>query len=130
MTPDAAAVQSLSALAEVVAEAFDRPCPFQPTEFNVVVELDPAESKTPGGIILLDSKTERDRLASDEGTLIAVSPHAFTYADWPEGARRPQLGDRILFPRYTGILRETDGRTFRVIKDKDVVAVIGTGEGG
>ena len=99
-------------------------CPLQPTEFNVVVELDPTETKTPGGIILLDNKTERDKLASDEGILVAVSPNAFTYADWPEGARKPQLGDRVLFPRYDGILRDKDGRAFRIIKDKNVVAVI------
>jgi chaperonin GroES len=105
-------------------------CPFQPMEFNVIVELDPSEGKSPGGIILLDTATERDKLGSQEGTLVAVSPHAFSYAEWPEGVAPPKEGARILFARFAGLVREQDGKTYRILKDKDVVAVIGTGEGG
>jgi chaperonin GroES len=103
-------------------------CPFQPTEFNVVVELDPHESKTAGGIILLEAANERDKLGSQEGTLVAVSPHAFSYAEWPEGIEPPQVGQRILFARYSGLIREQDGKTYRILKDKDVVAVIAAPE--
>lgn len=102
-----------------------------PMEFNVVVELDPAESKTAGGIYLPESTKEADKTAADEGTLIAVSPHAFSYAEWPEGARKPQVGDRVLFARFAGVLRKPkagqDGATLRVIKDKDIMAVIDHG---
>jgi hypothetical protein len=60
-----------------------------PLEFFVVVELDATEKTTPGGIILLDKVQEADKLATQEGTLIAASPHAFTYAEgWPEGSAR------------------------------------------
>lgn len=96
----------------------------RPMEFNVVVELDPVESKTPGGILLLDTAKERDKLGIQEGTLVAASPLAFTYADWPEGHSPPDLGCRVLFARYSGLIREEDGKTFRILKDKDVVAVI------
>jgi chaperonin GroES len=99
-------------------------CPFKPLEFNVAVELDPTESKTPGGIILLDTATERDKLGVQEGTLVAVSPLAFSYADWPEDSPPPTVGERVLFARYAGLVREHEGRTFRLIKDKDIVAVI------
>lgn len=95
-----------------------------PVEFNVVVRMDPVEVKTAGGIILPATKTEREELAADEGTLIAVSPHAFSYADWPEGARMPQVGDRILFAIYEGRLWERGGVKYRLIKDKAVIAVI------
>lgn len=99
-------------------------CPFQPLEFNVCIELDPTESKTPGGIILLETATERDKLGVQEGTIAAVSPLAFSYAEWPADTSPPGVGERVLFARFAGLVREHDGRTFRLIKDKDVVAVI------
>lgn len=96
----------------------------RPMEFNVVVELDPVDSKTPGGIILLDTAKERDKLGIQEGTLVASSPLAFSYADWPDGHSPPEVGCRVLFARYSGLIREEDGKTYRVLKDKDIVAVI------
>lgn len=95
-----------------------------PLEFFVVVELDPFEEKTPGGIILPSKVQDQDKLATQEGALVAVSPHAFTYADgWPDGSK-PEIGQRVLFKRYAGHLHERDGRTYRLLNDKDLVAII------
>lgn len=93
-------------------------------EYNCVIRMDPTESKTPGGIIIVDTKKDRDELATDEGTLIALSPLAFSYADWPEGVDQPKAGDRVLFAQYAGRIWERGGVKYRLIKDKDVVAVI------
>jgi co-chaperonin GroES (HSP10) len=100
----------------------------RPVEFFVVVELDPSETTTPGGIILLDNVKDRDKLATQEGTLVAVSPHAFTYAEgWPEGSI-PQVGQRVLFKKFAGALhtRKISGkdRDFRLLNDKDVIAIV------
>lgn len=103
-------------------------CPYKPMEFNIVVELDPVEEVTKGGIILPGDKVERDKLAFEEGRLVAVSPFAFSYAEWPEGTDKPQLGQRVLIERYAGLLREKDGKNYRIVKDKNLVAVI-EGEG-
>jgi co-chaperonin GroES (HSP10) len=74
-----------------------------PLEFFVVVEIE-LERKSPGGIILTTKTQETDKLATQEGVLVAVSPHAFTYADgWPEGSK-PEIGQRVLFKRYAGHL--------------------------
>lgn len=101
-------------------------CKISPVEFNVVVELDAREEKTAGGIILTTKTTDADELASDEGTLVAVSPMAFSYAEWPEGERKPQVGDRVLFKRYEGILRKgKDGEpSHRIFSDKAIMAVV------
>lgn len=99
-------------------------CDLIPMEFNVVVELDPIEEKTQGGIILPQQKVDRDKLEAEEGTLVAVSPHAFSYAEWPEGARQPVVGDRVLIARFAGVLRERDGRSLKIVKDKDIIAVV------
>lgn len=101
-------------------------CDLIPMEFNVVVELDKVEEKTAGGIILPSQKVDRDKLEAEEGTLVAVSPHAFTYAEWPAGARMPQVGDRVLIARFAGVLRERDGKSLKIVKDKDIIAVVET----
>lgn len=101
-------------------------CPYIPVAFNVVVELDAAASKTPGGIYLPETVKEKDKLAAEEGTLVALSPLAFSYAtpeEWGD-TRKPQVGDRVMIKRYDGQMRERDGKTYRIIEDKSLVAVI------
>ena len=96
----------------------------KPVEYNVVVELDPTEEKI-GSIILTNQKVERNRLEETVGTIKAVSDLAFNFDQWPEGARKPTVGDRVYFARYAGVLTEAEGdRWARIIKDKDVVAVV------
>lgn len=99
-------------------------CWLKPLAFNVVVELDPVDEVTKGGIILLPSETERDKLACQEGTLVAVSPLAFSYAEWPEGTEPPGVGARVMVNRYAGVLKERDGKNYRVLEDKSVIAII------
>ena len=100
-------------------------CPYRPMEFNVVVELDPTEKVTKGGIILVENHVERERLATEEGTLVAVSPHAFSYVEgWPEFYPAPEVGQRVMIRRYDGLLREKGDKTYRIVPDKSIVAVI------
>lgn len=98
-----------------------------PVEYFVVVEI-PAAVEKIGSIILPTQTQEADKLAIDEGTLVAVSPAAFNYTQWPEGARIPTVGDRVLFKRYAGKTydRETGGvkRSFRLVADKDIMAIV------
>lgn len=95
-----------------------------PMEFNVVVELDNVEQVTKGGIILAPQSVDREKLSAEEGVLVAVSPHAFTYADWPEGARKPEVGDRVLIAKFAGIQRDRDGVSLKIVKDKDIIAIV------
>jgi len=92
-------------------------------EFNVVVEVDCPPDRI-GSILLPPSVADKERLAADEGILVAISPLAFNYDDWPNGARKPTVGDRVLIGRYNGITREKDGTMWRILKDKDIIAVI------
>ena len=99
-------------------------CNLIPMEFNVIVELDPTEEVTKGGIILTKATVDRDQLEADEGTLVAVSPHAFSYAEWPAGSRQPRVGDRVLIARFAGVMRDRDGKKLKIVKDKDIIAVV------
>lgn len=93
-----------------------------PMEFNVIVELDPSEEKTGGGIFLPTQKVERNRLEEVEGTLVARADMAGSEI-WQDGGG-PQIGDRVFFAKYAGILTEREGRWFRIIKDREIVAVV------
>ena len=96
-----------------------------PMEYNCLVAPESAETKTAGGIILLDKTAETEALASQKGRLVALSPHAFSYAEWPEGARKPEVGDAVLFAKYAGgLIDGSDKREYRVLKDKDIIAVL------
>lgn len=96
-----------------------------PVEFNVLVAPEEIEEKTKGGIILTDTAVDTDRNAATRGRLVAVSPCAFDYADWPEGTKKPQVGDAVWFGRYAGTLIDgRDGKKFRILKDRDIAAVI------
>lgn len=103
-------------------------CNLKPLEFNVVVKPDAAEERTAGGIILTTQTVDADKLASDSGTIVALSPLAFSYAEWPEGTQLPQVGDKVVYARYAGTLRKakpgSDEEDLRILKDKDIMAVI------
>lgn len=98
-----------------------------PVEFFVVVGLDPVQEKI-GSIFVPTATQDKDKLSTQEGTLVAVSPHAFDYAnDWPAGSK-PQVGQRVLFKRYAGALHEREvagaKRDYRLLNDKDIIAIV------
>lgn len=109
------------------ARVFDRvtnPSGIEPIEYKVVVRPAKAIEKTKGGIVLPEVVVERDQHAAMEGTIAAISPLAFTYEEWPKSARKPEIGDTVVFARYSGItLRGKDGDDYRIMNDKDIVAV-------
>lgn len=95
-----------------------------PTEFNCLVLPDPVEEKTKGGIILTDAHRDADKHATVEGVLIAVSPLAFTYSDWPAERYKPKIGQKVIIARYGGnLFKGNDGLEYRLLKDKDILAV-------
>lgn len=96
-----------------------------PVEYKVVVLPRKVEEKTKGGIIRPDIVVEKDEHAAVEGIIVALSPLAFTYEEWPAGARKPQAGDSVLFARYSGIRHKgKDGETYVIMNDKDIAAIM------
>jgi co-chaperonin GroES (HSP10) len=97
----------------------------QPIEFNVLIKPLDIDQKTKGGIILVDQTVEADRYAQQRGTIAAVSPLAFSYADWPEGTQLPKVGDTVFYGKYAGtMVKDDDGTEYRLVKDKEIAAVI------
>lgn len=96
----------------------------RPTGFNVLVAVEPVEEVTKGGIILTATKLEKDELVQVRGRIVAVSPAAFDFAEWPENVR-PAVGDAIQFAKLAGLITTgADGKKYRILLDKDVAAII------
>jgi len=100
---------------------------FRPTEYNVVITTAEKALTSPSGLLIIPENVgEKEAMAQMRGLLVAVSPLAFDYAQWPEGARKPQPGDHVLFAKYAGVVPQEaspDGRQYRVIKDRDIMAI-------
>lgn len=100
-------------------------CGIQPMEYNVIVKPDVVEEKTAGGLYIPEDKKEKDEFAQTIGTLIAVSPMAFAFADWPDGARKPQVADRVIFSRYQATeVKGQDGKKYWLMKDRVIAGVM------
>lgn len=96
-----------------------------PVEFKVLVLPKEVEKKTKGGLILSDATVEKNEFGRMEGVLVAASPMAFKFEDWPDGARSPQVGDRVMFSRYNAdSVQGRDGATYWIMNDKSVMAVM------
>ncbi len=96
---------------------------FVPMDLRVLVKPDPVEEKTAGGIIRPDSTIDKAKYIATKATFIACGENAFT--EWGETARKPKLGDRVLFAQYSGAReRGADGQDYVLMFDKDLLAVI------
>ena len=105
----------------------------RPFEYNVIVHIPAAEAQTKGGVILSETSVDRSEIDRIDGVIVALPDRAFDFL-MPEGANYdrwvaevdlPQVGDRIMFPRYAGhIFRGKDGERYRIMKDKDVLTVV------
>ena len=95
----------------------------QPVEYNVVIAPARAPEKI-GSLMVPDEYRDNQALAMQVGRIVAMSPLAFDYAVWPKGTQ-PTVWRIAWFARYAGKEFEgADGKTYRILKDKDIGAVI------
>jgi co-chaperonin GroES (HSP10) len=98
-----------------------------PTEFKVLIRPKEVEEKSAGGIIIPDMKKDAEKYATIEGTIVAISHLAFTYATAEEwGDQKPRAGQRVIFAKYAGVRTKgpRDGVEYLLVNDKDVVATV------
>jgi chaperonin GroES len=92
---------------------------FRPLHDRILVKRIEAEEKTPGGIIIPDTAKEKPI----EGEVLAVGPGARDET----GVVRPldvQVGDRVLFGKWSGTEVLIDGEDRLIMKEADVFGVI------
>jgi co-chaperonin GroES (HSP10) len=98
-------------------------------EFNILVLPRQLEEKTKGGLLLADTSLEREDEAGIEGLVVRAGEFAFHFEDGAGNiepwSNRPVPGDVVMFARYAGGRNfiGTDGRRYRIMKDKDILGV-------
>ena len=96
----------------------------KPTEYKILVLPDKVEEKTVGGIIRPQTSRDRDQHAATTGTLVAISPLAFSFEDHPSDWK-PKPGDHVIYQKYIGSeIEGKDGETYRLINDRDIYGIL------
>ena len=87
----------------------------KPLADRVLIEPAPAETKTIGGIIIPDTAKEKPL----KGEVVAVG----------NGTKDEEmvlkLGDQVLYGKYAGTELEIEGEKYLIMRQSDVLAVIG-----
>jgi chaperonin GroES len=92
---------------------------FRPLHDRVVVKRIDAEEKTTGGIIIPDTAKEKPQ----QGEVVAVGPGGRDEA----GKLVPidvNVGDRILFGKWSGTEVKIDGVEYLIMKESDAMGVL------
>ena len=93
---------------------------FRPLHDRVVVRRLDSEEKTKGGIIIPDTAKEKPQ----EGEVVAVGNGARDEA----GKLVPldvKKGDKVLFGKWSGTEVKIDGQELLIMKESDIMGVIG-----
>lgn len=95
--------------------------------FRVLVDPDPVEEVSKGGIILATDK-KMEAGATQSGEVLDIGPEAFRAYNRAAGFKEYvpwcKIGDRISFARYAGKWITRDNHDYLMINDEDVVAVL------
>ena len=93
-----------------------------PQGYRILVLPDEIETKTASGIIVsVGTQEMREQLAQVDGVVVAMGDTCFNNEPSPWC----KVGDRVIFGKYSGIIRKgKDEKTYRIINDDNVVATI------
>lgn len=93
----------------------------RPLQDRVLIERVQEEEKTAGGIIIPDSAKEKPQ----EGIVKATGKGRVS-----EGGKVTPLdvaeGDRVLFGKYSGTDVTLDGKEYVILREDDILAVVGS----
>jgi chaperonin GroES len=91
----------------------------RPLHDRVIVKREDDERKSPGGIVIPDTATEKPM----KGRVIAVGKGKILES----GEIRPldvKIGDKVLFGKYSGTEVKMDGDDVLVMREEDIMAII------
>lgn len=98
----------------------------RPTGHILLVLPDEVETTTESGIVLAtSSQRQREEMAQTEAIVVELGNTAYRdqVSPWCE------VGDRVIFAKYAGtVSKGLDGRTYRLINDLDVKAILETSD--
>lgn len=85
----------------------------EPLGARVLLKPIEGESQTPGGVLLPDTAKEKPQ----QGTVEAIG-------DKEEMVTDLKVGDRVLFPKYTGTEIKYEGETYLLMDEDSILARI------
>lgn len=91
----------------------------RPLHDRVVIRRMEEEKKSPGGIVIPDSATEKPVF----GEVVAVGPGKVN----DKGERRlpdVKMGDKVLFGKYSGTEVKLNGSDYIVMREDDIMGVM------
>lgn len=91
----------------------------KPLDDRVIIEAAKAESKTAGGIVLPDSAKEKPQ----EGKILAAGPGVLN-DDGERTSMSVKKGDRVVYGKYAGTDIKVDGKEFKIMRERDILAKI------
>jgi len=86
----------------------------KPLSDRVLIQPNPAEEKTAGGLIIPDTAKEKP-LA---GKVVAVGPGT------SEVTMEVKVGDQVLYGKYAGTEVTADGKDYLIMRQSDILAII------
>ena len=92
---------------------------FSPLDDRILVDALPAETVTPGGLIIPDSAQEQQ----GRGLVIAVGPGKRN----KKAQLRPldvQLGDKIIYAKFSGTPIEIHGKEVLILREDEVLGIL------
>ena len=91
----------------------------RPLHDRVVVKREPEERKSPGGIVIPDTASEKPTF----GKVVAVG-QGKVLENGQTRALDVKVGDRVLFGKYSGTEVKVDSQDLVVMREDDVMAVV------
>ena len=92
----------------------------KPLGERVLLEPLKEDEVAKGGIIIPDSAREKPQ----EGKVIAVGTGKID-KDGNKVAFNVKVGDTVLMPKYGGTEVKLDGKTYQIMREEDILAVLG-----
>ncbi len=95
----------------------------RPTGHYILVLPDPVETKTAGGIILVDETVENAQRDTTVGTLIEVG--AIGWEQFGGGEPWAKVGDKVSYGKYAGRdMTGMDDKQYVIMNCEDILAVL------
>jgi len=91
-----------------------------PEGVKLLIFPDEVAEKTEGGIYKAPQAREDEKFATVVGTVIAIGPKVdVMFEDGPL-----DVGDKVIYAKYGGVIVEHGGKDHRLVNDEDVIAKV------
>ena len=96
----------------------------QPTGWRILILPFKMGEKTKGGILMGQDTVEKQQVASQCGTVLAMGPDCYRDKNRYKQGPWCKVGDWVMFARYAGSRIKIEGGEVRLLNDDEILATI------